>query len=567
MLARLPALIGFALVVILVPFLASIATEANQTDRFPKPLPVPKKATLKARWENAAGHRGNEWLIAFSKDGKLAFFDQHSGRLVARDTTTWKKAGLVIVDEKELPPSRSDLTAVSPDGRLAVSFSRREEKDKPTAFDIALEDRKTRKVLARATIEHPPVFLFTPDSKTLISASYDAVILWDVPRLRIRRTFGPVNGYPRSLVLSPDGQTLGIKCVADFFLDNQFWDLKTGRLKAALSTHIAQVWNLAFSPDGKTLVSSGNDAQLKVWDSATGLGRLTIPLHFDSSHARQKVVYHPDGRSVAVGERSVVRFYDTRTGKAGTILRGHTSAINDLAFSPDGTRLASASGTTINRLLKAGLPGDRQPEPGEVIIWDLKMKKARHVLKAYKGKALAVAWSPDGRKLLTRGNPHPDAQDGSEEAGETKEAHALHLWNAETGKLIRSFAGSARDDISPIAFNPDGKTFVHTKSPNIIIIDVATGKEVRALRTGGNAIAFRKDGKLLAVVGGGGGVNLPSPGFIELWDPHTGKRIAQRAGHTTGINAVAFHPDGTALATAGSDRAVWMWDIIDQEKK
>src|SRR5438046_2045610 len=57
--------------------------------------------TLKPRWESSAGRRGEEWLLAFSPDGKLAFFDRSSGRITARDTTTWKKTGQLLVNEKD----------------------------------------------------------------------------------------------------------------------------------------------------------------------------------------------------------------------------------------------------------------------------------------------------------------------------------------------------------------------------------------------------------------------------------------------------------------------------------
>jgi WD40 repeat protein len=80
-------------------------------------------------------------------------------------------------------------------------------------------------------------------------------------------------------------------------------------------------------------------------------------------------------------------------------------------------------------------------------------------------------------------------------------------------------------------------------------------------------MAFRKDGKLLAVGGGWGGVNSTNPGAIELWNPHTGERVARRGAHDADITTVAFHPDGSSVATGGSDRAIWLWDIVPRAKK
>src|SRR5262249_46154408 len=157
----------------------------------------------------------------------------------------------------------------------------------------------------------------------------------------------------------------------------------------AIGNYPVQVWALAFSPDGKRLVSSGNDPQLEVWDTKTGLGVLTIPLHFDSRNGVQKVIYGPRGDVVAVGEGNAVRLYDAATGRPGAVLEGHTGRINDLAFSPDGRSIVSASGRPPSErglrvsedLGEKGGPGGA--EPGEVIVWDLATRKARHVLKPY----------------------------------------------------------------------------------------------------------------------------------------------------------------------------------------
>jgi WD40 repeat protein len=532
----------------------------------PQALAELKEASLVPRWENAAGHRGQQWLLAFSQDGKLAFFDQPSGRIIARDTTTWKQTGQLLINAKDLVTRQSGLAVTSPDGQLHAYSSRIGNADKD-GWRITLEDTRTKAIVAQATNWTAPLLVFAPDGKTLFSADFKAIVLWEVPTLKKRRTFGPVNNEPRALVLSPDGHTLGVTC-SHLGIEDQIWDLKTGKMKCGLGTHLAQVWSLAFAPDGKTLVSSGNDAQLKVWDTATGLTTLTIRLHPDSHNVVQKVIYSPSGKMVAVGEGTVVRLYDTATGKPGPVLRDHTSRINDLAFSPDGTQIASASGfvpSLITKLQRIDRQRERKPEPGEVIIWDLQAKKARHVLRPYTRQCTAIAWSPDGKQLLTGGLMEAG---GHAEQGQLPQP-SLFLWDTSTGKRIRSFApGEA--GVAQVMFNPDGKTIAHGGGGTLIrILDVQTGKQIHALREtqGATGFTFRKDGKVLAVVGGWGGVNMPNPGTMELWDPNTGARVARRTGHTTQINAVAFHPDGTAIATGGSDRAIWLWDIIPGRKK
>jgi WD40 repeat protein len=532
------------------------------------PLSVFKEAKLTPRWQNADGHRSREWLIGFSKDGKLAFFEQDTKKIIARDTVTWKRTGQLLVNESDLKWPKSDYSVTSPDGTL-TAFSVDAGRAVPDAYspwdrskkpgrDIVLRNTKTKAVVARAKAHDEDAhLLFTPDGKTLISAAHDTIIVWDLPTLTRLRTLGPVNTTPIGLFVTPAGDMLGMRCQGVSYED-QFWDLKTGVMSASLGGHArgnypVQVWGLAFAPDGKTLASIGNDPQVRVWHVKTGLTALTVPIDFNSAHRVQQVAYSPDSKMLAVGEHSAVRLYDAATGKPGLVLEGHTSDINALAFSPDGKRIASLSGRQVARVI------DREAEPGEIIVWDLQTK-AKHVIKPYKQGGYAVAWSPDGSQLAT-GGIVAGADDKLKE-GESVEA--LFVWDAKTGKLLRKIdtdqAGTAL-----LAFNPDGKTIAHGGS-QIRIVDRDTGKEVRLLRAGGNAMAFRKDGKLLAVAGGSGGFNSPNPGFIQLWDPHNGQRVAHQQGHQMQINAVVFHPDGNAIATAGNDGAIWMWDIVPVPK-
>lgn len=546
----------------LVLVLASTGAEPPQ-----EPLPVYTEAGLTPRWRDADGHRSKEWLIAFSADGKLAFFEQGTKKVIARDTATWKRTGQVLVNELDLKPPTSGHEVKSRDGTLsafsvdtgaAVPDARpHADRGRKPGRDIVLWNTRTETVVARARAhDEAAQLLFAPDGKTLISAAADGIIVWDLPKLTRRRTLGPVNTTPVGLFLDPSGDLLGLRCRGVSYED-QFWDLKTGVMKASLGGHAigaypVQVWGLAFAPDGRTLASIGNDPQVKVWDTRTGLGRRTVPLHFNSRNVKQSVASSPDGQTLAAGEGPAVRLYDAATGKPGPVLEGHTSQINALAFSPDGKQIVSASGRRANRLIGPA----RKAQPGEVIVWDLETKKARHVIQAYGQGGYAVAWAPDGRQFATGGIVTP-AED--EEKG-AKLQEGLFLWDARTGELARKIDPD-QASTSLLAFNPDGQTLAHGARGQMRIVDVATGKEVRALPTGGNGIAFRKDGKLLAAVGGSGGGYSPASGVIELWDPHTGRRVALHKGQEAEITAVAFHPDGTALATGGYDGAIWMWDI------
>ncbi len=247
-----------------------------------------------------------------------------------------------------------------------------------------------------------------------------------------------------------------------------------------------------------------------------------------------------------------MRLFDARTGKATLTLKGHTSNVNALAFSPDGKQLVSASGLAPQRELKIG----RRGQAGEVILWDLATGKARHTWKAHPFGAFAVAWAPDGTLVATGGGTDPNTF-GDRNKGP---ARAIFLWDARTGKLARSFPVEVRFGVKLLAFSPDGKWLVHNAERDgtsvLRFVASETGKEVRVLPGSGKAIAFSKDGSLLASVGAA----------IEIWDTKTGKCLARHI-PPEGANAVAFHPAGRSLATGGSDRVIRLWDIVGGRKR
>ena len=104
-----------------------------------------------------------------------------------------------------------------------------------------------------------------------------------------------------------------------------------------------RVTSVAFSPDGKRLVTASWDGTVKVWDAATGQETLTLKGH---TGGVSSVAFSPDGKRIAsASEDETVKVWDAATGQETLTLKGHTDAVLSVAFSPDGKRIASASGT------------------------------------------------------------------------------------------------------------------------------------------------------------------------------------------------------------------------------
>jgi WD40 repeat protein len=201
-------------------------------------------------------------------------------------------------------------------------------------------------------------------------------------------------------------------------------------------------------------------------------------------------------------------------------LSGHAGAVNGVAFSSDGTRLASAS-------------ADRT-----VAVWDTLSWRRLVVLRA--GTELnGVAFSPNGRMLAAAG------QDGT-----------ITLWNANTGVRLGVLPsdGSA---VESVAFSSDGSVLASgSKDGAVTLWDRTTGRRVRTLSSGeeaANSVAFSPDGTRLAAGGGNG--------TVVVWEVRTGRRLFTLRMHKGAVNSVAFSPKGETLASASSDRTVIVWSL------
>ena len=233
------------------------------------------------------------------------------------------------------------------------------------------------------------------------------------------------------------------------------------------------------------------------------------------------VAFSPDGTLLATGsDDKTARLWDAHTGRELRVLQGHRGGVTSVAFSPDGTLLATGSEDETARL------------------WDAHTGRELRVLQGHSGWVTSVAFNPDGTTLAT----------GSDD-------NTLRLWDAETGQelwgLEKWFLG-----VMSVAFSPDG-TMLATGSRDSAarLWDAHTGRELRVLQghdRSVTSVVFSPDGILLAT----GSVDNTA----RLWDAHTGRELLVLQGHGDWVKSVAFSPDGTLLATGSGDHTARLWD-------
>ena len=161
-------------------------------------------------------------------------------------------------------------------------------------------------------------------------------------------------------------------------------DLRSAQLGVFLG-HIDHVNCVAFSPDGRRLVSGASDKTIRVWDVITGKQITQFERH---TGAVNSVAFSPDGTRIVSGSSDfTVRVWDVHSGKQITQLERHTGAVNSVAFSPDGTRIVSGSSDFTVR------------------VWDVHSGKQITQFEEHSEPISSVAFSPDGVKVVSAGGP------------------------------------------------------------------------------------------------------------------------------------------------------------------
>jgi WD40 repeat protein len=237
------------------------------------------------------------------------------------------------------------------------------------------------------------------------------------------------------------------------------------------------------------------------------------------------VAFSPDGTRLASAlADGTVRVWGATNFRQVLSLPGYKGPLCALAFSPDGTRLAGAAGD------------------GTVILWDAKTGEQLRCLAGGTGPVYGLTFSPDGRHLALWGD-----------------SRAVRIRDAHTGREVVALRGHT-GNVTGLAFRPDGRRLA-TASPSrrggseIKLWDTRTGKEFYSFRPPAeiNRIAFRPDGRQLAGAG--------NDQSVRVWDARNGEEIRALWGHTDRVQSVAFSPDGKRLASCGDDHLVKVWEV------
>jgi WD40 repeat protein len=406
---------------------------------------------------------------------------------------------------------------------------------------------------------------FSPDGRRIASAAGWEVKVWDAQTGQelLDLDTGPVNG----VAFSPDGTRIASGSGEPFTPGKagelKVWDARTGQLLLDLKGHTHAVRSVAFSPDGQRLATGSDDQTVKVWDARPGFQHLNQQLTL-KGHAGEvtSVCFSPDGKRIASASRGYdaekkqslgeVKVWDARTGQQLLAPQGHTGWVLSVAFSPDGQRIASASGGVWDEQKKQFLGRD------EVKVWAAQTGQQLLTLKGHTANVTSVCFSPDGQRLASASGENLHGTGGR--PGEVK------VWDARTGQQLLDLQGH-KGPVTSVCFSPDGQRLASgSKDFTVKVWDVRTGQPLLTLEGHTDdvtSVAFSPDGKRLASGGSGGrDATTALPAEVKVWDAQTGQQLLNLKGHTGFVTSVCFSADGQRLASATGNQPgeVTVWD-------
>jgi len=542
------------------------------------------------------GHVGAVNALAFSPDGRtLAVGDDRTLRLWDSADPTRPRA-LATLTQLTGP---FDSVAFSPDGHTVAALGRDGAgRERVGVWDVTdAAQPRVRVSVAGARGHTSGSVAFSPDGRVLATGGSDekgngVVRRWDLadpgrpgelPALAVG------GGTVYDVAFGPSGRTLAVAApAAAGNLTGRhkvhLWDLgDPGRPRevAAIATAPGFVQELAFSPDGRSLVTGHGDDTVTLWD----LSDPTRPAQRDpltaATAAVYEAVYSPDGHTLATGGTDrEIRLWDVtdpRHARLVTTLSGATAPASAIAFRPDGRTLAVAHGDGVVRLediaeytFAARAGGGAEAVDfsadgrtlvsghanGTIGVADATDPYRRVLFSAGTGglPVIAVSLGPDGHTLATTGG------DG-----------AVTLWNVDGRRtaVVATATGPLVPLTPALAFAPDGRTLAASGRDNSVRLwDVSDPRHPRSLSTirglaaAVNSVAFSPDGRLLATAGDGAG-----SGLWDIGDPRHPRRVSTLAGPAVGpALSVAFGPGGRTIALANPGRAVGLWDVSDASR-
>jgi WD40 repeat protein/serine/threonine protein kinase len=444
-----------------------------------------------------------------------------------------------------------EVRSVESDAPLdAVAFSADGTKFATGGWDHAARIWETATGKPLATLKHDGLYVhavaFSPDGRFLATGGNDPrapLRLWDAATGKPVAA-GGFAGHTDAVVsvaFSRDGKRL---LSASFDKTARLWDVESGKELKSFLGHSWWVWSAAFSPDEERVVTASQDGSAIIWRTETGA---RIAQFLEHRGPLYSAAFSPEGDRVVTGgyDKRVlvwrpadVRPFDFRKLAEGgaresvphRAFEGHGAPVRSVSFSRDGALIVSGS------------------HDNTVRVWDSASGRTVRTFRGHDSWVRSCAFSPDGRTVVSASHDH-----------------RATLWNITNYEEVRVLSGKIldghKDAVLSASFNRDGNTIVTaSRDRSAKTWDFVTGNEVKSFEEGHAFLASN------AVFFPGGRQVLTSAvdNTTRFWDVTSGTQMA-RLDHTGRAAALALSADGTRILTGSDDKTAKLWDAENKK--
>lgn len=319
--------------------------------------------------------------------------------------------------------------------------------------------------------------------------------------------------------------------------------------------------SVAYSPDGKYIVSCSNNGDVQFWNAETGEENNTW-----RGWKAEFAMFSPDGKHILIGtENNDIRIEcisewsnklisaipEGGTYRACDItLEGHSGSVECATFSPDGKNVISGSWD------------------GTIKVWSLNTEECIATLGWGLDEVTSVVYSPDGKYFVGAGGKGIEEEfitaKGDTAWKFTSGIGDIKIFDAKTYDCVKTLKANDGGWQVSLAYSPNGKYIISsTGGKTIQMWDVEKGECVKTLEASAGSVsclAYSLDGKY--IVSGSNQPHSETPdNNVRIWNAETGKCIKTLEGHTKGVRSVAFSPDGKHVVSGSNDNTIRIWEI------
>ena len=464
---------------------------------------------------------------------------------------------------------------------------------------------------------------FSPDSKTLLVGAINLISILDLSTRRaVCKISYKVSGVT-SVAFAPDGKTVaaGVGYSVEGLPNTRdcvavIWDAHTGRMLHLFktSTDALAVKSVAYSPDGRSIVTGNYDQTIRVWDIATGSNSLTI---WDRSNVIASVAYSPDGKHIlAAGKRPFVREseqqgdntgsqqdgtvkqWNASTGRIELNIKGYISVVKSVAYAPDGKSFASAGYDNTVRVWNATTGGELatfrghrdyvvsvafSPDGARVAsgsydrtarVWDLRLQAPESRRLQAAGRVTSVALNQDGSRCVASIDNTPamwDATTGRQTVthqpshqSPSAAAMVAEVWEIASGRRLLAIVDRSAFMNCAVIVPGAEQIWTGGSGAKIDLWASSTGRRIQSVVMPSAeilAVAASPTGNEVAV-----GFTAAQKGNSDervsgIWSGKSGLQKVALKGYSGAVKRLCYSPDGRFVAAACDDRMARLWDV------